>query len=112
MDNFFITKYFDWRMKKVSYVDRVINRGLRALGVKYQLYTADAIDAVLQRVLRRPVNALQSFKSGTMTNIEQRMNMFHLVSQVLAYNVQGDFVELGCHEGRSSILIQKTYNRV
>ena len=42
-----------------------------------------------------------------MTNIEQRMNMYHLVSQVLAYGVEGDFVELGCNVGASSVLITK-----
>jgi O-methyltransferase len=42
-----------------------------------------------------------------MTSVEQRINMFHLVSQVLAYDVEGGVVELGCHEGQSSVLIQK-----
>jgi len=42
-----------------------------------------------------------------MTNIEQRINMYHLVSQVLAYRVPGELVELGCNEGQSSVLIQK-----
>jgi O-methyltransferase len=42
-----------------------------------------------------------------MTNIEQRINMYHLVSQVLAYGVEGDFVELGCNTGDSSNLIKK-----
>jgi O-methyltransferase len=45
--------------------------------------------------------------SGVMTNIEQRMNMYHLVSQVLAYGVPGDFVELGCNTGEWSVLIIK-----
>lgn len=44
--------------------------------------------------------------TGLMTNVEQRMNMFHLVSQVLAYGVPGDLVELGCHEGLSAVLMQ------
>ena len=35
------------------------------------------------------------------------MNMYHLVSQVLAYGVEGDFVELGCNTGASSVLITK-----
>lgn len=42
-----------------------------------------------------------------MTNAEQRMNLFHLASQVLAYNVPGDLVEVGCNEGQYSVLIQK-----
>jgi O-methyltransferase len=33
--------------------------------------------------------------------------MYHFVSQVMAYNVEGDIVELGCNEGQSAVLIQK-----
>ena len=43
-----------------------------------------------------------------MTNIEQRINMYHLVSQVLVYGVEGDLVEVGCNSGQSSVLITKT----
>jgi len=42
-----------------------------------------------------------------MTNCEQRMNMYHLLSQVLVYGVPGDVVELGCNEGQSSVLMRK-----
>ena len=41
-----------------------------------------------------------------MTNVEKRINMYHLASQVLAYDVPGDFVELGCNEGKSAALFQ------
>ena len=33
--------------------------------------------------------------------------MFHLVRDVLVYEVPGDFVELGCHAGQSAVLFQK-----
>jgi O-methyltransferase len=104
MDNFFITKYFDWNLKRVSYFDRIINRVLRRLAVNHRVYSANAIDGIVKRLLGRP---LILHDSGIMTNVEQRMNMFHLVSQVLSYDVEGDFVELGCNEGQSSVLIQK-----
>ena len=42
-----------------------------------------------------------------MTNVEQLINMFHLVDQTLAYGVDDDFVELGCNSGQSSVLIAK-----
>jgi O-methyltransferase len=42
-----------------------------------------------------------------MTNIEQRINIYHLVEQTLAYHVDGDIVELGCNEGQTSVLIAK-----
>lgn len=33
--------------------------------------------------------------------------MYHLVSQAIAYEVEGDLVEVGCNEGQSSVLITK-----
>ncbi|HWZ21356.1 MAG TPA: TylF/MycF/NovP-related O-methyltransferase [Cytophagaceae bacterium] len=44
--------------------------------------------------------------TGRMTNIEQRINLFHLAEQVIVYGVEGDFVELGCHEGTTAALLQ------
>jgi hypothetical protein len=38
------------------------------------------------------------------------VNMYHLVSQVIAYNVYGDLVEVGCYEGQSAVLIAKVLN--
>ena len=41
-----------------------------------------------------------------MTTVEQRINMYHLVTQVLCYDVPGDLVELGCFTGHSAVLIE------
>jgi len=35
------------------------------------------------------------------------MNMYHLVSQTLAYQVEGDLVEVCCNTGQSAVLIAK-----
>jgi O-methyltransferase len=45
--------------------------------------------------------------TGFQTNVEQRINIYHLLSQVLAFGVSGDIVELGCHRGQSSVVIQR-----
>src|SRR5262249_10142950 len=45
--------------------------------------------------------------SGLMTNVEQRMNMYHFVSQVLVHEIPGELVEVGCNSGESSVLITK-----
>jgi len=41
-----------------------------------------------------------------MITIEQRINLFHLLNQVLIYEVDGDVVELGCYTGQSALQIQ------
>jgi O-methyltransferase len=103
-DNFFIAEYFDWKIRRISYLDRLINRLFSAIGIKASVNTAYWFDMLVEKITGKRVSPV---KSGIMTNIEQRINMYHLVSQVLAYDVPGDIVELGCNEGQSSVLFQK-----
>jgi O-methyltransferase len=104
MDNFFICRYFDWEVRRVSYLDRMVIRAAGRLGLKLEFNSAHLLDRVVSRVAGRAVPAAHS---GIMTNVEKRMNIYHLVSQVLAYGVEGDLVELGCHEGQTAALITK-----
>jgi O-methyltransferase len=87
MDNFYIVKWFDWTLPRPSRRVQAINRVLGRLGFWTSL---------------QPPRV-----SGSMTNVEKRMNLYHFVSQVLAYGVPGDLVEVGCNKGQSSTLIQK-----
>ena len=104
MDNFFLTEYFDWRIRRFSLVDRVVSRILSKVLGKTEFRSADFVDRIYTGLTGNdPIPST----SGVMTNIEQRINMYHLVSQVLAYGVDGDFVELGCNTGDSSVLITK-----
>lgn len=41
-----------------------------------------------------------------MTSIDRLVNLYHLLSQVLVFGVPGDVVELGCHRGRTSVLLR------
>jgi O-methyltransferase len=107
MDDFFITEYFDWKVRRNSYIDRFTNRVLSKIGLRIgspASFLLDRIDSIVERIEGRTISPLLS---GRMTNVEQRINMYHLVSQVLAYDVDGDFVELGCNSGQSSVLITK-----
>ena len=82
MDNLFITQYFDWDPAASRKV-RLVNRVLSLFGLTAQL--------------------TPSF-TGYMTTIEQRINLFHLLTQVLAFGVPGDVVEVGTHEGVTASL--------
>ena len=107
MDDFFITEYFDWKIRRHSYIDRFLNHTLGKIGLNVGFpvsFLLDKLDYIVERIEGR---ALSPLRSGLMTNVEQRMNMYHLVSQVLAYGIDGDFVELGCNSGQSSVLITK-----
>jgi O-methyltransferase len=104
MDNFFITEYFDWRIRRFSLVDRLGSRVLSKLLGRTVIRSADFADQIYTNLTG---NTVIPSTSGTTTNVEQRMNMYHLASQVLAYGVEGDFVELGCNTGESSVLLTK-----
>jgi O-methyltransferase len=92
MENLFITEYFDWPLASRSPRVRLANSVLAKLGYGARL--------------RGPQH------TGIMTNCEQRMNMYHLLSQVLAYGVPGHVVELGCNEGQSSVLMRKVLDNL
>jgi len=87
MHNIFLAELFDWDNRESKMVGRV-NRLLRKCHVKFQI--------------RRAMNF-----STQMTTVEQRINMFHLLSQVLHSDVKGEVVELGCFEGKTAVLFQK-----
>lgn len=91
MDNFFIVQLFEWSPQKVSRRVEFANRILKKLGFWTTLQPPREADG--------------------MTNVEQRMNLYHLASQVLAYRVPGEFVELGCNQGQSSVMIRKVMDQ-
>ena len=54
---------------------------------------------------------LKELYSGDMVNIEETININHLLNHVVWSDIPGDVVELGCHEGYTSITIQKTLDQ-
>lgn len=48
----------------------------------------------------------QPGSTGYMTSVETRINLYHLVSQVLAYGVRGDLMEVGTYIGSTAALVQ------
>lgn len=86
MHNIFITRYFDWAPKE-SWKVRAVNQLLTRLG--------------------RHARVVPPGNTGEMTNVEQRMNMYHLLSQVLVYGVPGAIVELGSFTGQCAALFAK-----
>ena len=94
-----IGKYADLNL------DRAINIITRRIGINSD--TAGIADKIIHRITGLKFSPA---RSGVSTSIEQRMNMYHLASQVIAYNVEGDLVEVGCNKGQSSVLFAKVIN--
>jgi O-methyltransferase len=91
MDNFFITEYFDWRIKRVSLLDRLTSRVLSKLLGKTEFRSADFFDGIYTQLTG---NSIIPSTSGVMTNIWQRMNIYHLVRQVLVTEWRGILLNL------------------
>jgi len=53
----------------------------------------------------------ENLLDGNMINIEQAMNIYHLLSQVILLKIPGEVVEIGCFKGITSILMQKTLDQ-
>ena len=88
MDNFFVTQFFDWGWHWEGRLLTLGNRLLRRSGSSWTL-----------RRLATPFTHT--------TTVEQRINLWHLVSQPLAYGVPGDVVELGCFDGKTAVIFAR-----
>lgn len=87
MHNIIITEHFDWPQTQPSRRIKFVNKILEKMGLWARLSPP--------------------LQTGVMTCVEQRINMYHLVTQVLVYDVPGEIVELGCNKGQSTVLFRK-----
>jgi len=54
---------------------------------------------------------LDILENSLLINIEQGMNIYHLLSQAILLKIPGDVVELGCYDGLTAALMQKTLDQ-
>jgi O-methyltransferase len=85
--NTFITRHFDWDGRHGSRPVRVANPALRLIGKSARV--------------RAP------YSTGYMSTIEQRINLYHFISQLIAHDVRGDLIEVGTFVGETAVLISK-----
>jgi O-methyltransferase len=89
MNNIFIIEQpYAVRQRKKSALIDFVNKGLRFLQTGYQIAQMDT--------------------SVDMNTVEQRINYYHLLDSVIAHNVPGEVVELGCFTGQCAVLFEKT----
>ena len=84
MHNTFLVENFHWKPRPsrlVTFTNKVLNK----LGTSYRI------------ALPEPM---------IMSSLEFRLNAFHMASEAV-HGVAGDFVEVGCNAGYTSVIIQK-----
>jgi len=88
MNNGFLVQIFDWEQRLTSIFPRILNKLFSLMKTPW--------------VIRRGTDP-----GKDMTNVEQRLNLWHLSSQTLAYGVPGDFAELGCFDGKTAVIFAR-----
>jgi O-methyltransferase len=63
-------------------------------------------------VKRDPFDPSDNLLQGGMISVEQAINIYHLLSQVISQGIPGEVVELGCYEGTTAILMQHTLDQL
>ena len=50
MDDFFIAEYFDWKVRRYSYIDRFLNRIVGKVGLRFfpASFVLDKIDGMIR----------------------------------------------------------------
>lgn len=62
----------------------------------------------ISRKLNWPIEIIRTpIYNSDMITVEQQINLFHLLNEVIIHEIPGDVVELGCHTGSSALQIQK-----
>jgi O-methyltransferase len=88
MNNYFITEppYSVNKRRNVPFIN-FVNKGLRFLKTGYNVQQLDT--------------------SVDMNTLEQRINYYHLLDNVITSNIPGDVIELGTFTGQCALLFQK-----
>jgi O-methyltransferase len=114
MDNTFILalqrgseKNATWPMRLAAPVLRLFNGHNRHFVLKFRRDDLNRYFGIKYSHLDPNENLLQ----GGMISLEQAVNIYHLLTQAVLMDVPGDVVELGCYEGTTAIVMQKTLDQ-
>jgi hypothetical protein len=67
MDDFFIAEYFDWKVRRNSYIDRLLNRVFGKIGLRYfpASFVLDGVDTAVTRIEGRRLSPLKAYPLGS-----------------------------------------------
>lgn len=113
MDNTFILKLqnitthkLSWRMKLLMLIFKILNRKNSHFEISFKQNS-------FNEIYRKKLGLIKkNMLKGNMLSIEQAINIYHLLNQVILMDVPGDIVELGCYEGTTAILLQMTLEQL
>ncbi len=94
--------------KVVSKIIKFFNSNNKFIKLKFK---NDNLNRFYQIKHSDKFDSKENLLKGYMASIEQSINNYHLLVQTVLLETPGDVVELGCFEGTTSVLIQKTLDQ-
>lgn len=88
---------------------KLINSNNRFLKLKFK---NDNLNRFYKIKNSQKFDSKENMLDGDWSNVEQAVNIYHLLTQSILLNIPGDIVELGCYDGTTTILMQKTLDQL
>src|SRR5262249_9120598 len=96
-----------WRTRLAARLIKLFNARSRHYAIKFK---RDDFNRYFQLKHSR-FDPNDNLLQGSMISVEQAMNLYHLLCQVLVMQIPGEAVELGCYEGTTAVLLQTTLDQ-
>src|ERR1043166_2972053 len=96
---------------KPRFYHKLLYKIIKALNNSIPLLKFQFKDDALNRYFNIRYQVKENMLEGYQTNLEQAMNIYFLLMQVLNSGAEGDVVELGTYKGTTAILLQKTLDQ-
>ncbi|MEK7571968.1 MAG: TylF/MycF/NovP-related O-methyltransferase [Patescibacteria group bacterium] len=99
----------DTKRNILAQMIKFFNGNQRFLKLKFK---NDNLNRVYQIKNTKKYDSKENMLAGDWSNVEQAINIYHLLTQTVLLKIPGDIVELGSYDGTTSILIQKTLDQL
>lgn len=113
MDNTFILKLQNTPTSAISWRMKILMRILKLFNRNNPYFEFSFKKNLLNELYRKQLGLVKrNMLRGNMISVEQGINLYHLLHQVVLMEVPGDIVELGCYEGTTALLLQMTLDQL
>ncbi len=99
----------DLKRNLLARIIKSFNGSQRFLKLKFKNDNLNRVYAIKNS---QEFDSKENMLNGDWSNLEQAVNIYHLLTQVVLLKVPGDVVELGSFDGTTSVLMQKTLDQL
>lgn len=115
MDNTFILNFLENKARN-NRKERIFSKIIKLFNTHNELlklkFKADTLNRFYNIKYSETYDSKENMLQGLMTNVEENVNIYHLLTQIILLGIPGDVVELGCYEGTTAIIMQKTLDQL